>query len=171
MHEAAEEEGPHHDRIGEARGRIEEEIARLRRDHDLLRRGTGRQDAAGDRADEAEALEESDELTRLTDRITELTEQLDHLDSVRAGHHRDSDELVDGTRVTVRYADATIETMDAVAVTEESAGTDAGLLTLDSPLGRALSGARAGDTVEYSAPAGPTQVHVLAVRPPRTSSA
>lgn len=154
------------DRIDEARARIEEEIDLLRRDRDQLRRGVGRQDAAGDRGDEATALEESDEVARLTARITALTEQRDHLDEVVAGRGRDTEQLADGTRVTVRYEDGTVETMDAVAVTEEAEGPDEGILTLDSPLGRALVGSRPGDTVEYAAPTGPARVHVLAIRPP-----
>lgn len=38
---------------------------------------------------------------------------------------------------------------------------DVGVITVHSPLGRALIGARAGDTVEYSAPAGTLQATVL----------
>lgn len=155
-------------RISEARSQLEGEIARVRRDRDLLRRETDRQGATGDRADEAEALEESDEVARLTARITALTEQRDHLDRMIVGRDHENEELADGTRVTVRYADGTVETMDAVAVTEEAGETDEGILTLDSPLGRALSGTRAGDVVEYSAPTGPTRVQVLAIRPPNT---
>lgn len=165
MNSAVDGEQQHRARISEARGRIEEEIARVRRDRDLLRRGAGRQDATGDRADEAEALEESDEVARLTDRITALTQQRDHLDRVLAGDGHDDEQLADGTRVTVRYDDGTVETMDAVAVTEEAGETE-GILTLDSPLGRALAGSRAGDVVEYSAPTGTARVQVLAIRPP-----
>jgi transcription elongation GreA/GreB family factor len=39
------------------------------------------------------------------------------------------------------------------------------VITLSSPLGRALIGARAGDTIEYAAPAGTLKATVLELQP------
>ena len=68
---------------------------------------------------------------------------------------------VAGTRVTVRDSDGLVDTYDLVAPGE--AEPRAGRVSPESPLGFALLGRRAGDTVEVLAPAGPWQVVIEAV--------
>ena len=67
--------------------------------------------------------------------------------------------------------DGIVTTFRVVAITEEaSADHQDEVLTADSPLGRALAGRCAGDTITDSVPDGEAQAQVIAVQPPTTST-
>jgi transcription elongation factor GreA len=54
-----------------------------------------------------------------------------------------------------------------ISIVEETpVGREAETLTARSPLGQALAGHQAGDTVTYSTPQGETQVELIAVKLP-----
>lgn len=147
----------------DGRERLEREVALLREQRRELAADLSDADPVGDRADQAESLERADDLAQLDGRIKEIVELL-----TRAGW---TDErpggLVDGTVVTLRFADGTVETLRAVMVTDEAAEDEgAQVLTVDSPLGLALSGRHAGDTVTYRTPDGETSVDILAIASP-----
>ena len=55
--------------------------------------------------------------------------------------------------VTVRYADGDEETF-LIGSREEAAHADVTVYSAQSPLGRALTGKHAGDSVTYTAPTG-----------------
>jgi transcription elongation GreA/GreB family factor len=75
--------------------------------------------------------------------------------------------LPHGAQVTLRFDDGEVSTLRVVAIVEEVAeGDDAGVVTLDSPLGRVLAGSKVGDVVEYTTPSGPALVEVLALHMP-----
>lgn len=75
----------------------------------------------------------------------------------------DVDQVVPGTAVTVGYPDGTRQT---VWIGPAALGGELDIVaTTGSPLGRALLGHRPGDTVVFTAPAGPQRVQVLSVRP------
>lgn len=148
------------------RQRLEEELARLREQRVELATALGEQDPVGDRADSAQALQRADELARVDDRIRELRNQIAGFDTKGTAGG-----LADGTIVTLRFPDGVEETVRAVAATEEIADDeDVTPVTLDSPLGRALAGHQAGDTIHYETPAGVTQAEVIALSPPETST-
>ncbi|WP_406339930.1 GreA/GreB family elongation factor [Streptomyces sp. NBC_01620] len=65
-----------------------------------------------------------------------------------------------GSSVTVRFADATEATLQIGEVAEV---LDPTLVTADSPLGRALLGCRAGDTISYETPEGRSTAVVLSL--------
>jgi len=71
-----------------------------------------------------------------------------------------------GMVVTIRFdGDDDTETF-LIGSREESATTDLAVYSAASPLGRALTGAREGDTVSYETPTGRTmRVTVVAARP------
>ncbi|MBV8541308.1 MAG: GreA/GreB family elongation factor [Pseudonocardiales bacterium] len=147
----------------DGRERLEREVALLREQRREPAADLSDADPVGDRADQAELLERADDLAQLDGRIKEIVELL-----TRAGW---TDErpggLVDGTVVTLRFADGTVETLRAVMVTDEASEDEgAQVLTVDSPLGLALAGRHAGDTVTYRTPDGETSVDILAVAPP-----
>ncbi|MEV1021328.1 GreA/GreB family elongation factor [Streptomyces sp. NPDC050264] len=65
-----------------------------------------------------------------------------------------------GSTVTLRFADGTEQ---ALHIGESANADDATLITHDSPLGSALLGRSAGDTVRYRTPAGQTTAEVLSL--------
>jgi transcription elongation GreA/GreB family factor len=116
----------------------------------------------GDRADDAEALRRHADAARLDDRISELTRLL--AGGLPAGMERDDDALPVGTQVTLEHADGETETLRVVAITEQARpGEEDSVLTLDSPLGVALAGRTAGDTIRYETPGGTHEAKVVAI--------
>jgi transcription elongation factor GreA len=144
----------------EIQQRLEQELAELSsRRHELVE-AIGENDAVEDYGDQAQRLERVDDLGRVTDRIREITEVL-------AGRTERSaaNALPDGTEVTVRFSDGTTTTIVVVAIPEE-APDPTQTVTRDSPLGRALVGARAGERITYLGPDGEIAAEVVAVRLP-----
>ncbi|MFI0924694.1 GreA/GreB family elongation factor [Streptomyces sp. NPDC021012] len=142
-----------------AREALERELADLRTEREAvavtLRDGGG--DEVGDRADQADELQRADELDRLGTRITEIEGRL--REGAVAGAPS-TDAVGVGSSVTVRFADGTEST---VRIGELANALDATLVTADSPLGKALLGHRAGDTVTYDTPEGRTTAVVLSL--------
>lgn len=111
--------------------------------------GEAPEDPTGkDSGDQADLLERSDDLARIDRRITKIGRLLTDLDAAHDPH-----DLPDGTVVALRFQDGIVITFRVVAITEE-ASTDHQdeVLTADSPLGRALAGRCAGDTITDSVP-------------------
>lgn len=144
------------------RGRIEEELADLRRRRDQLRAELqGDADTVGDRGDAADALQRSEDLAGIDEQINRLTWLL-------AGGNADAPgQLPNGTTVTLRFPGDEPVQMRIIHFLEETpAGEEDTTLTSDSPLGLALFGRRAGETVTYSTPRGELQVELLAIELP-----
>lgn len=142
-----------------AREALEHELADLRTEREAvavtLRDGGG--DQTGDRADQADELERGTELDRLDRRIAEIEGRL--REGSVAGPAR-TEAVGVGSSVTVRFGDGTESTLQIGEVAEAYDGT---MVTADSPLGRALMGHRAGDTIAYATPAGRTTAVVLSI--------
>ncbi|BBX41164.1 GreA/GreB family elongation factor [Mycobacterium simiae] len=148
-----------------ARENLAAEVDRLRQRRDLLEAEVKNdRGMIGDHGDAAEAIQRAEELVVLGDRINELDRRL------RAGpSHSDEDEtLPGGTEVTLRFADGEVVTMHVISIVEETpAGREAETLTAHSPLGQALAGHKAGDTITYSTPQGESRVELISVKLPR----
>lgn len=149
----------------EARERITAELDRIRERRDRLEAEV-RSDrgAVSDHADAADAIQRADELAGLDERIIELDRLL------RAGPapSDDTGTLPGGTEVTVRFDDGSVVTMQVISVVEATPiGREAETLTAGSPLGQALAGKKAGDTVTYTTPQGEKQVELLKVKYPK----
>ena len=117
-------------------------------------------DITSDRADQAQLVERVHELRWIRDRIAEISQLLAELRQLR-GQVR-SGRIGVGATVDLEYQDGSQE-----AVWLGSPGLADGneaVVTPNSPLGQALLGHRAGDSVDYTTPAGPQRVRVLAVR-------
>ncbi|MFE7602426.1 GreA/GreB family elongation factor [Streptomyces sp. NPDC057494] len=142
-----------------AREALERELADLRTEREAvaatLRGGGG--DEVGDRADQADELQRADELDRLDGRVTEIEGRL--REGAVAGAPSTAAVGV-GSSVTVRFADGT---ESALHIGELANAVDATLVTAESPLGRALLGHGAGDTVTYDTPEGRTTAVVVSV--------
>ncbi|WP_030056041.1 MULTISPECIES: GreA/GreB family elongation factor [Streptomyces] len=135
---------------------VQEELAQLRAEREQVA-ATLREVEPGDRADAADELQRASEVTRLDRRIAELEERL--REASVAGEP--STEVVGvGSTVTVRFADGEEETVEVSELAEERELT---LVTADSPLGKALLGRHAGETVNYETPGGAASAVVLSV--------
>jgi transcription elongation GreA/GreB family factor len=148
-----------------ARENLAAELDRLRQRRDRLEvEVKNDRGMVGDHGDAAEAIQRADELVVLGDRINELDRRL------RTGPS-DSDQseaLPGGTEVTLRFPDGEVVTMQVISIVEETpVGREAETLTARSPLGQALAGHKAGDTVTYSTPQGENQVELISVKLPK----
>jgi len=120
--------------------------------------------AVSDHADAADAIQRADELAGLDERINEL----DRLWRTGPAPSEGTDTLPAGTEVTLRFPDGSVVKMQVISIIEETAaGHEAETLTAGSPLGLALAGRKAGDTVTYTTPQGKNQVELLDVKYPR----
>ncbi|HSZ29316.1 MAG TPA: GreA/GreB family elongation factor [Pseudonocardiaceae bacterium] len=153
------------------RARLEQELARVRDERRGLATSLAGEDPrdpeGGDSGDQADLLEYAEDLARMDRRITEIGHLLvgSRPDAAEDPHGPE-----DGTVVTLRFADGTVATFRVVAITEEvPEDRQDEVLTLDSPLGRALAGRHVGDTIIYSAPDGEAHAEVVAMQPPSTS--
>ncbi|MGW3471345.1 GreA/GreB family elongation factor [Saccharopolyspora sp. NPDC000995] len=142
------------------RARLTEEIRTLRARRQQLVDELRRSDDPGDRGDAAQELQGGDELVAIDDRIAEL-------EGLMAGGQPDFEGLEPGTEVSLRLPDGTTQDFRVVAIPEEiPPGAEDTSLTSDSPLGLALAGSRAGETVDFPSPEGKTRVEVVSIRPP-----
>ncbi|MFD9243974.1 GreA/GreB family elongation factor [Streptomyces sp. NPDC059556] len=142
-----------------AREALERELDDLRTEREAvavtLKDGGG--DQTGDRADQADELERATELDRLDRRMDDIRGRLREADAAGAPP---TDAVGVGSTVTVRFEDGTETT---VQIGEVAAVLDRTMVTADSPLGGALLGRRAGDTVRYVTPEGPASAVVLSL--------
>ena len=112
--------------------------------------------AAAD-ADHSDEMERSRRLTVVAARLTMLAERLARVQLVEP---RASDTARFGATVTFRQDDAG-QTVTIVGVDEADA--DAGLVAFTSPVARALTGKKAGDSAEMAAAGGTERLEVLSV--------
>lgn len=151
------------DFVAQEHARLESELADLRRRRDeLLSDLKGDAQSVGDRGDAAEALQRAEDLGGVEEQISRLTWLLAGGSSTVEG------QLPNGTAVTLRFPDDEEDiTMRVVNFIEETpAGAEDTTLTSDSPLGLALFGRQAGETITYRTPRGELQVKLLAIEIP-----
>jgi len=145
------------------RQRLEAELADLRRRRDQLRADLqGDAETVGDRGDAADALQRADDLAGVEEQISRVTWLL------AGGNPTVSGQLPNGTRVKLRFPDddADIEMRVVNFIEETPAGEEDTTLTADSPLGLALYGRTAGETVTYRTPRGQLQATLLDIEQP-----
>ena len=144
------------------RARLESELADLKRRRDQLRADLqGDAETVGDRGDAAESLQRAEDLAGVEEQINRLTWRL------AGGNATVDGQLPNGTEVKLRWPDGEEVKMRVVNFIEETpAGAEDTTLTADSPLGLALFGRKAGDTITYRTPRGETQVTLLAIKQP-----
>jgi len=117
--------------------------------------------ALGDRSENAEYIYGKRKLRELDRRLRFLSELMDSLTVLEPVPHP-SGRAFFGAWVTVEQEDGEARTYRLVGADEFDVGR--GLLSVDSPVGRALLGKAEGDTVLVQRPAGPTEVTILEVR-------
>ena len=145
------------------RERLEGELADLRRRRDQMRAELqGDAETVGDRGDAAEALQRAEDLAGIDEQISRLTWLL------AGGNATAPGQLPNGTRVTLRFPEDKADVRMRVVnfIEETPAGAEDTTLTADSPLGLALFGRKAGETITYRTPRGELQVELLAIEQP-----
>ncbi|MFF9148998.1 GreA/GreB family elongation factor [Streptomyces sp. NPDC014861] len=140
-----------------ARAALDRELSELRTERANVASTLGDADEPGDRADQADELQRATEADRLDARIEEIEGRL--REGSAAGPPS-SGEVGVGSTVGVRFGDGTEST---VHIGELADADDPALVTAASPLGRALLGHVAGDSVTYATPLGRTTAVVLSV--------
>jgi len=117
--------------------------------------------ALGDRSENAEYIYGKRKLRELDRRLRFLSERMDALTVLEPAPHP-SGRAFFGAWVTVEQEDGELRTFRLVGADEFDVAR--GLLSVDSPFGRALLGKGRGDSVLVQRPAGPLEVTVLEVR-------
>ena len=148
--------------VEQERARLESELADLKRRRDQLRSDLqGDAETVGDRGDAADALQRADDLAGVEEQIGRVTWLL------AGGNTTVEGQLPNGTEVKLRFSDGEESTMRVVNYIEETpAGAEDTTLTADSPLGLALFGRKAGETITYLTPRGELEVTLLAIKTP-----
>ncbi len=145
------------------RARLEAELAELHRRRDQLRADLQADaETVGDRGDAAEALQRAEDLAGVDEQIGRVSWLL------AGGNATVPGQLPNGTEVTLRFPDDDKDIQMRVVnfIEETPAGAEDTTLTADSPLGLALFGRKAGETVTYRTPRGELQVKLLAIEQP-----
>ena len=117
--------------------------------------------ALGDRSENAEYLYGKRKLRELDRRLRFLSERMDALTVVDPKPHPGGRAFF-GAWVTVEGEDGEERTYRLVGPDEPD--VPAGLISVESPLGRALLGKREGDTVVLARPAGRTELTIVEIR-------
>jgi transcription elongation factor GreB len=116
--------------------------------------------ALGDRSENAEYVYGKKKLRELDRRLRQLSERMDSLTVIEPGPHP-TGRAYFGAWVTVEHEDG--EERRYRLVGPDELDVAAGLISVDSPLGRALLGKREGDVVRFQRPAGPVEVTVVEI--------
>jgi len=116
--------------------------------------------AMGDRSENAEYIYGKRKLRELDRRLRFLSQTMDSLTVLEPKADR-SGKAFFGAWVTVEQEDGEARTWRLVGADEFDLAH--GLLSIDSPLGRALLGKKKGDVVVVVRPAGPAEVTILKV--------
>lgn len=140
------------------RARLQDELQRLRSEHEPASRERLREARESGLTDDAERHLAVDELLRIQSRIDEL-EQLLAASAGAPPPVRGAATI--GSRVTARDEDGRLHTF--VLVSPLEAGTVPGHISTGSPVGAALTGRAAGDAVKVTVPAGLRTFTVVSV--------
>jgi transcription elongation factor GreA len=115
-------------------------------------------------ADNPELTHALDELMRLERRISELESLLANADIVD-GDVPSGGRAAVGTRIVLQPLDARAPLIEYELVGSAEADPALGMLSVESPIGAAALGHRAGETIEVQAPRGPVRFRLEAVEP------
>jgi len=116
----------------------------------------------GDLKENAEYHDAKDAQRFLETRILRLRDQLARAEIVEAGDGRGSSSVAFGSEVELADR-ASGKTLTYTLVSAVDADAAAGRLSVESPVARALVGARAGDVVEIPTPKGTRTLEVISI--------
>ena len=119
--------------------------------------------AHGDLSENAEYHAAREQQGFIEGRIKQLEHELSHSEIIDVGDLAASGKVVFGATVDLEYQDEGSEVVLQVVV-EPEADAPHGLISITSPIARALVGKREGDIVDVAAPAGNRSLEIVAVR-------
>jgi transcription elongation factor GreA len=115
--------------------------------------------ALGDLSENGDYHAAKDSQGKMESRIRQLQAMLNEVEVVSGGP---SDKVATGVKVGLRYVgDDELERYLVGSIEERDAGTP--VISPGSPLGQALMGRRAGETVTYEAPSGQLEVEIVEI--------
>ncbi len=118
--------------------------------------------ALGDLSENGDYHAAKDQQGKMEARIRQIEATLAQATVVDEAATATTDTVVPGTVVSIRYeGDDEVERFLVGSIEERTEGV--GVVSPGSPLGQALLGRAAGDTVEYEAPGGTLRVNIVAV--------
>jgi transcription elongation factor GreA len=147
----------------EGHHKLEEELEHLRnvRRNEIVERIQKHKDISG-AADNAGYEEAKNEQAFVEGRIRTLESMLNHA-IIIPNHKAGSSGIVElGSKVTVQLVNSTKHQLFTIVDSVESAPAD-GLISNESPIGKALLGSRAGDEVEVQAPSGAQAIKIVKI--------
>ncbi len=117
----------------------------------------------GDRSENAEYIYGKKRLREIDRRLRFLDKRLERLTVVEPTEHKDTNKVFFGATVTLQNEE------DATKVTYQLVGPDetdlkSGKISVDSPVGRALLGKKAGDVVTVRRPKGEVDFALIAIK-------
>ncbi|MCD7872684.1 MAG: transcription elongation factor GreA [Clostridiales bacterium] len=114
----------------------------------------------GDLSENSEYDEAKSEQAKIEARITELEYQLDHAEIIDVA---DKDAVSMGSVVTVkRLSDSSLATYEIVGFAQSNPAE--GKISDESPVGKALIGAKKGETVVVEAPIGNLEYEIIKIK-------
>jgi transcription elongation factor GreA len=116
--------------------------------------------SGGDWMENTEQILFEDELAFLDRRIQDLEDMLADAELIKPDHDYNTVNI--GDTVVIQDADGELETYTIVGVAE--ADPTAGLISNESPMGRALLKHKVGEEVSVEAPAGESRFRIIAVK-------
>ena len=114
--------------------------------------------ALGDLSENSEYVDAKNEQAFLEGEIVDLEKQIRNSDII---HEEKSDDISLGSKVKIQFPNGDEDTYMIVGSTE--ADPDENRISDESPLGSALIGQRAGNTVQVHAPAGVLQYKIIEI--------
>ena len=142
------------------KARLEEELALLRNERQpTLAARIQEATEHGDVSDNSEYEDLKDEWQKMEARILDLEQTLDRAEVIERDGASDTADL--GSTVVLGSDDGETDTW--VLVVPEEANTLEGTISTESPVGRAVFGRRAGDSVTVSAPSGDIVYTIVSV--------
>lgn len=145
----------------EGRAKLDEELRMLRQErHPALSERIFEANEHGDVSDNGEFNDLKEELALLEARADELEHILSRAEIIESGSEDGTVRL--GSTVRIRDEEGEEETWRVVS--HEEADSMAGSISTESPVGEALVGCRAGDSLTVATPAGDIAYMVLEVR-------
>ncbi|MBU0750845.1 MAG: transcription elongation factor GreB [Gammaproteobacteria bacterium] len=116
----------------------------------------------GDRSENGDYIYGKKRLREIDRRIRYLTKRLENAEVVDPLLQENVEQVFFGASVTVFHETDGEATYQIVGVDEADAG--AGRISWISPLARALTKAREGDSIRFPSPVGPREIEILEIR-------
>lgn len=143
--------------------KLEADLKELRGQKRVLMEEVRKAREHGDLRENGEYQAAKERLTQVVEKIAQLQYKLADVNVVDPSHYK-TDTAILGTRVTVKDL-ATGGQDKYILVGPDEADPANGKISMQSPMGRAFLGRKAGEKVTAALPAGPRAFEILSIEP------